>query len=88
MLTPRTIASQMRMADLVLTIQKNGKANTSENAAPARYSGRRPTRSDRAPYTGMATSPIRAAMTTPQSMVLLASSRCSLPYTSTQTVRM
>ena len=59
MLTPRTMASQMRIVVLVLTSQKNGNANTSENSAPPRYSGRRPTRSDSAPKKGMATSPMQ-----------------------------
>src|SRR5512133_2377044 len=59
------MASQMRTSVLVLTSQKNRNANTSENSAPPRYSGRRPTRSDSAPYQGMVTSPSRAAMTTP-----------------------
>jgi hypothetical protein len=34
MLTPRTSASQMRIDALVLTSQKNGNANSSENSAP------------------------------------------------------
>ena len=46
MLTPTTTASQISTGDFVSISPKNGNAHSVVITAPARYSGRRPTRSE------------------------------------------
>ena len=78
MLTPRTMASRMRISVLVLTIQKNGNANTSENSAPpVQQPPADPVR--QRPVQGDGDESDQGGDDHAQSIVLLASSRCSLP---------
>jgi hypothetical protein len=64
------MAIQIRGATPVFNSQKNGKAKSSEKAAPNRYTGRRPTRSESLPKRGMVASPMAAAIMTPTRPVL------------------
>ena len=78
MLTPRTIASQMRISVLVLTIQKNGNEHQREQ---------RPAEVQRPPADPVRQRPVQGdgdesdqgGDDHAQSMVLLASFRCSFP---------
>ena len=54
--SPTVIAAHKPAVVRVSTSQKNGNAKSASAAAPARYTGRRPTRSESAPKSGIATS--------------------------------
>ena len=59
------MASQMVEVSRVSSIQKKGKAKRADPAAPAAMTLRDPTRSAKAPYAGMVTMAMAAAMNTP-----------------------
>lgn len=70
--TRPTVTARIRFPKVPVSMsEKNGNIHRPIPAAPSRYTGRRPTRSDRAPHSGMTAKWTAEAMSTALSAVCL-----------------